>query len=182
MSRVGTCAECRSAFCSRPPASTDTARVYFFTSSLLFLTLHPGHCQTQTLAVFSNLQTPREAEHRNKSRTQRSNFKQEEPSRCPGTGTLAATSECMLQRRAVLGGKPARAGGAFSFKTVSPSPERMWIKECSWSLCETRFSYNMSPGHQDKVCLHRVCQHIDRSPACTGRNQQTYTTHSRSPP
>ena len=158
MCRVVPSAGSRSAFCSRPPASTDTARVYFFTSSLLFLTLHPGHCQTQTLAVFSNLQTPREAEHRNKSRTQRSNFKQEEPSRCPGTGTLAATSECMLQRRAVLGGKPA-----LSFKTFSPSPERMWIKECSWSLCETRFSYNMSPGHREKACLHRVCQHIDRS-------------------
>lgn len=50
----------RSAFCSRPPASTDTGTVYFFTSSLLFLTLHPGHCQTQTLAVLSHLQTPRE--------------------------------------------------------------------------------------------------------------------------
>ena len=37
-----------------------TLAVYFFTSSLLFLTLHPGHCQTQTLAVLSHLQTPRE--------------------------------------------------------------------------------------------------------------------------
>ena len=164
----------RSAFCSRPAASTDTGRVYFFTSSLLHFS---SSLSTKTLAMLLNI--CRHQDTYNRGRAQNSAFKQEP---APSPGTLTATSECVFCRAAR---KTSPSWRAVPFKTVPLSPERMWIKECSLSVRR-----GFPTCHQDTETRSKVegvsvpvYQNIDRSPACTGRNQQqTYTTHSRSPP